>query len=974
MNYIGREVTHNKYGKGKIISQDNEYISVHFSSVNLTKRFNYPECFKKYLSLAKTIRPKTEDTDKKESTVSSVDVDDIEQRIRREEYAIRNDKENGEKRKSANSANVVLYSSFNDFCSAQENLIIREIAYLRSNGGKRTKILDGKLVESKDGRYIYSFESDSELNFPDNTQITLWPSGFSEGVLATIINCEDFTVIVACELNLGNLIPIIEFSAEPWRLLNYLIERLRRLKDNPSPIARELVCEGRNMIHPRLPMEKGQETAIKMSITQPITFVWGPPGTGKTETLARIAMNHMGIGNRVLMLSYSNVSVDGAIRRIFERDLAPVPGKYVRYGYPKDKFLLEHDYLTSYNLALKTHPDLLKEKTKLIDERKHLSRSTPRYVEIGQRLTQIRKNLDEEEKNAVDQAKFVATTVSKAIADKTIFDGEFDTVIFDEASMAYIPQVVFSAGLAKKRFICMGDFKQLPPIVQNENAAALNVDIFRYCGITEAVENGCGHEWLCMLDIQHRMHPAIALFSSKNMYHGLLKSGTGMSLKRQDIVNSSPFVDNPLYMVDLSGMLSVCTRTADNSRVNILSAIISIGLAIKAAEKHEVGIIAPYSAQSRLLHSMSRDVAEQNPRLKQISCATVHQFQGSEKDVIIYDAVDCYRMAYPGALLTSKSNNYANRLYNVALTRARGKMISVANVDYLKNKNLSKDLIFRKYIDDLSSSKKIAKGNDIIKEINSSILRTFETNEGEVEFLNDIDSAKREILIDIPDGISSGDGFCTKLARLISVLKSHGVKVVIRTNNKNGIPTGIRDLVIENQYITNPVAIIDNEIVWYGMPASKSDFIVDDKRIPTQYRLITRFKGKHFAQSLYGLMEMNRTIDNSNSEERIKTDEGKYNTFASYVHGEVKCSKCGDSLQLRKSKTGKFFLGCSNYPNCKNSEQISTEMVEEYLYLYDKLGKRCPQCKTSLEAKSGPYGVYICCCGSKKHIYKLDEV
>ena len=63
MNYIGREVTHNKYGKGKIISQDNEYISVHFSSVNLTKRFNYPECFKKYLSLAKTIRPKTEDTD-----------------------------------------------------------------------------------------------------------------------------------------------------------------------------------------------------------------------------------------------------------------------------------------------------------------------------------------------------------------------------------------------------------------------------------------------------------------------------------------------------------------------------------------------------------------------------------------------------------------------------------------------------------------------------------------------------------------------------------------------------------------------------------------------------------------------------------------------------------------------------------------------------------------------------------------------
>ena len=972
MNYIGREVTHNKYGKGKIIGQDNEYISVRFSSTNQTKRFNYPECFRKHLSLDKANQPKTENTEKQEPTLSSPDVDDIEQKIRREEYAIRNSTDNSGRGRKTNSASVSLYSSFDDFCSSQENLIIREIAYLRSTGGKRTKILDGKLVESKDGRYIYSFESDSELNYPDNTQITLWPSGFTDGVSATIINCEEFTVVVACELYLGNSIPVIEFSAEPWRLLNYLIERLRRLKDNPSPIARELVCEGRNMIHPRLSMDKGQETAIKMSLTQPITFVWGPPGTGKTETLARIAMNHMVNGNRVLMLSYSNVSVDGAIKRVFEKDPVPVAGKYVRYGYPKDRFLLEHDYLTSYNLALKTHPDLLKEKIKLIEERKHLSRSTPRYVEIGQRLIQIRKNLDEEEKNAVDRAKFVATTVSKAIADKTIYDGEFDTVIFDEASMAYVPQVVFSAGLVKRRFICMGDFKQLPPIVQNENAAALNADIFRYCGITEAVENGYGHEWLCMLDTQYRMHPAIALFSSKNMYHNLLKSGTGMGLKRQEIVKSIPFAGNPLYMVDLSGMLSICTRTADNSRVNILSAIISMGLAVKAAEKYEVGIIAPYSAQSRLLHSMSRDVAEQDPGLKQVSCATVHQFQGSEKDVIIYDAVDCYRMAYPGALITSQSNNYANRLYNVALTRAKGKMISVANIDYLKNKNLSKDLIFRKYIDELSSSKRTAKGNDIVKEISSSIIRIFEIFDGETEFLKDISSAKKEILIDIPDGTSSSDEFCNKLVRSISDLKSHGIKAVIRTNNKNEIPSVIRDIAIENQYITNPVAIIDKEIAWYGMPSSKSDFFVEDKKIPTQYRLIARFKGKHFSQSLYGLMEMNRTIDNS--EEKIEKNEGKYNTFASYVRGEMKCSKCGSSLQLRKSKSGKFFLGCSNYPNCDNTEQLNKEMVEEYFYLYDKLGKRCPQCKTSLEAKSGPYGIYVSCCGSKKHFYKLDEV
>lgn len=82
MDYIGREVIHNKYGKGKIISQDNEYISVRFSSANQTKRFNYPECFRKYLSLVKTIQSKTEGAGEEEKIASSPDIDDIEQRIK----------------------------------------------------------------------------------------------------------------------------------------------------------------------------------------------------------------------------------------------------------------------------------------------------------------------------------------------------------------------------------------------------------------------------------------------------------------------------------------------------------------------------------------------------------------------------------------------------------------------------------------------------------------------------------------------------------------------------------------------------------------------------------------------------------------------------------------------------------------------------------------------------------------------------
>ena len=86
------------------------------------------------------------------------------------------------------------------------------------------------------------------------------------------------------------------------------------------------------------------------------------------------------------------------------------------------------------------------------------------------------------------------------------------------------------------------------------------------------------------------------------------------------------------------------------------------------------------------------------PAFTRIACATVHQFQGSEKDVIIYDSVDCYREKHPGYLLTSMTNNYANRLFNVALTRAKGKFVGIANINYMDNKNLSDKLMLKQMI------------------------------------------------------------------------------------------------------------------------------------------------------------------------------------------------------------------------------------------------------------------------------------
>ena len=867
---------------------------------------------------------------------------------------------------------IPTYSSIADFCDDMESCLRKEIAFLKKNGGKRIKIFDGKRVDVKNGRYIYSFVSDSALNIPDNTLVTLWSSSLDNDP-AVVVNSEDFTIIIETDAYLGDVVPEIEFSVELWRLLSALIDRIDLIRDYPPPIVKNLVLNGKKQIGSRKTIATGQDAACKMSQKQPITFVWGPPGTGKTETLAKIALERLAQGNRVLMLSYSNVSVDGATWRVFNKDPKKSEGRIVRYGYPRDKELLRHEYLTSYNLTLKNHPDLQKERRKLIEERRRLSRDSRRYVEIGKELTRIKALMDAEEKRAVDNAEFVATTVSKAVVDKTIYDGSFDTVIFDEASMAYIPQIVFAASLANSRFICMGDFAQLPPIVQADSKNALNVDIFNYCGIAKAVESGVGHKWLCMLDCQYRMHPEIADFASQTMYEGLLKSGEEMAKQRNSIVRSAPFAGSALRLVDLSGMTSTCKKTADQSYVNVLSAMIAIGIAVNAAKKNEVGIITPYNAQARLLNGMARDVAEQVPDLHKITCATVHQFQGSEKDVIIYDAVECYTRKYLGTLLTSTVNNYANRLYNVAVTRAKGKIISIANVDYLESRRFSKSLVFRNMIDDLKDQKKVTSGRSVISALDGRIVASYTRETAADAFLEDLGKAKEEINIDVPGGTSGNLNWFKRLAKTLNDAKKRGVKVVVRATDKSAIPDVLVPLAIENTFIANPVAVIDRSLAWYGAPFSDFEFVTVGGPIPTLVKPILRFQGKHFARSLYGFLEMNRTIDES--DQQVETADGAfYNSFAAYVAGEIECDECGGKMRLKKGKSGKFFLGCENYPECDHTQFLDKEIVNDYLSSKKGGVKLCPQHNVPLKAGKSKFGVYVRCTDVDVHYFKLDEI
>lgn len=967
MDLTGKRVHHRSFGDGVITEQKKTTIVVTFRDG--AKMFSYPGCFQTYLKILDT--DLKEDVQEVVSQHEHAETAERKQRINELQTSISSNR----RQEKDKSVQIKPFASVADFCQAYRMALSAEISFIRMTGGKHILLQEGKRIGRDNGRFVYLLESEDELNYPEGTPVTIW-KGQSQ-ISGKILNGEAFSVYLISELDLGAEVEMLDISAEACYLLQSVSERLMDLSLEPSEIAQDLICNGLKEIDYRnSDIAKGQETAVRMSLEQPITFVWGPPGTGKTQTLAKIAWAHIDKGERVLMLSYSNVSVDGAILRVTSLKNDVFPGQLVRYGFPKDKRISEHPYLSSYNLAINNYPDLLKRRTQLQAEKKRLEKNDPKLIQVEKELNEIRRELRTAESQCVRNAKFVATTVSKAIVDKEIRNGAFDVVIFDEASMATIPQIAYAAKLARKNFVCMGDFRQLPPIVQSSKESPLNADIFQYCGITQAVDQGSNHKWLCLLDTQYRMHPEIADFAGRSIYNGLLKSANGMTEKREKTVMAEPFAGRAMEFVDLSGTMSTCIKSSDDSHANVLSAFVTFSLALKAAQTQEVGIITPYHAQSRLLHAMVRDVNELEALPHAIKCATVHQFQGSEEDVIVYDAVDCYRLPFPGALIASTAGRYADRLFNVAMTRSKGKFICVANGSFMRNKGMSENLMFMQMLKSYRTTApmipEIICPNDDLEKYYCD----FVEKENQVdEFIKDLATARREVRIDIPDSPANSDINTTRIAQALAEAQSRGVKVFVRAESKKNLHPTLKYFAVENHYLTDPIALIDKTVTWFGMPESAACFKIEGRTSAINNRPCIRFWGTHTAKILYGLLEMSHVMDQAKTVEKDAQGNLITDKLSDYVLAHKKCPVCGKPMQLKKSRNQKYFLSCSGYPSCKHTEFVETEFVEEYFYHKgNKNGMLCPRCGCSLEAKISRYGIYVQCCGGKRHKYGLDEI
>ena len=220
--------------------------------------------------------------------------------------------------------------------------------------------------------------------------------------------------------------------------------------------------------------------------------------------------------------------------------------------------------------------------------------------------------------------------------------------------MAPIPALWVAASLAEKNAVVVGDFKQLPPIVQSKHELArkwLGRDVFEAAGLTESDGRPPFPSMLCPLFEQHRMHPDIGALPNYFVYHNQLKHRTST----RDDNEFAEWYDNgwgfdaPVLVVDtasLGAWVTSVSRSGNSSRLNYLSATVCTDIAArmlrpnrtlyKPGERPRILLVCPYRPHARLMELFVREQKMSG----EVVAGTAHSFQGNEADVVILDLVN----------------------------------------------------------------------------------------------------------------------------------------------------------------------------------------------------------------------------------------------------------------------------------------------------------------------------------------------
>ena len=496
----------------------------------------------------------------------------------------------------------------------------------------------------------------------------------------------------------------LSFDETSYRTMFDALERAAKAKGNRLAYLRDLFytpqmkTERFSFASMRFPyLNSTQEEAVNEVLrTKDVMVVHGPPGTGKTTTLVEAIYETLMRESQVLVCAQSNMAVDWISEKLVDRGV-----NVLRIGNPSrvnDKMLS-----FTYERRFEAHPDYpdlwqLRKTIREMRNRRHRGDDSfhQKIERLKSRAAEIEIRINAE---LFGEARVIASTLVGS-ANRLLHGMRFTSLFIDEAAQAleaacWIPMRRVS------RVILAGDHCQLPPTIKSLAAMHGGLDKTLMQRIAE------NHpEVVTLLRVQYRMNEQIMRFSSDWFYGGKVESAP--SVRHRGILD----YDNPIVWIDSKDTLpspgdentepeTVSSRYHEEfigesfGRINKPEAELTlatlqelfdkIGRARILEERIDVGIISPYRAQVQYLRQLIRRREYYKPYRSLISVNTVDGFQGQERDIIIISLVRSNEQGQIGFLRDL-------RRMNVAITRARMKLIIIGDVETLTKHKFYKRL------------------------------------------------------------------------------------------------------------------------------------------------------------------------------------------------------------------------------------------------------------------------------------------
>ncbi len=446
-------------------------------------------------------------------------------------------------------------------------------------------------------------------------------------------------------------------------------------------------------------LNESQNFAMNQVLSsEDIAIVHGPPGTGKTTTLVETIHQLIKREKQVLVCAPSNAACDLLAEKLSKKGL-----NTLRIG----------------NLS-RIDPEILEltieEKISLHDRAKEIKHVKRKATELRNMAQKYKRNFGHSEReqrklmlreaksmaneatelenfvieDLIDKAQVICTTLVGA-NHKYLQGMLFKTVVIDEAAQALEPACWIPI-LKAEKFVLAGDPFQLPPTIKSTEARKQGLEITL---IEKCLQN---QTEVSLLKTQYRMNTQIMEFSNRQFYAGLLQAHE--SVANHKLENLSLYSIESIEFLDTAGTgfneeESTESRSLENKgEIELLQKHLNVLLSDPNFDLNtSIGIISPYKAQVLSLQNYFGDELKTSYN---VDINTIDSFQGQERDVIYISLVRSNEQGTIGFLSDL-------RRMNVAMTRAKKKLVIIGDSATLGNHKFYQDLL--NYIEEIQAYK-----------------------------------------------------------------------------------------------------------------------------------------------------------------------------------------------------------------------------------------------------------------------------